>query len=895
MTKTRFALMPIVVAATVLLQLAMPVIARADDGTPPPEQPTEVATDPGTGASDGSTPTDVATPVPVATDAAAEAPAATEVPVVTDASTPTPEVPLMTQVPQGTDVVVLNADGTVEPLATQAAADIIHSADPMWCPGNLGDTPLGDPSCITSPISLTDLLTNMDAANAATPGTYSGAGVIYFEQNYDGTASGTGEDQVSIDQTAWGYLDTLTDLTLQGGWDGSTGYSGQSTFNVPLSIFWTGGTLTLNNLTVDGSLTGAAVTGDGLSVYANNGLIDVQNVVVNSAGGNGASIITDYSPSSGDAVTVNNSTFSNNAGGGLAIVSTGTGSVSISGVTTHHNSGWGLAVVSGGSISVTNSTAGVDAVPEPGNGSGGALLTTFNSNPTLAAVVVTDSQFNNSGDCPGLEVYANGDITLQGVIAQNNSGNGAELLNTGNVIITPGTTITTNDFSGNGDSGLTILSSGYISTLNVAVNGNAHMGAYLDNHYGPGAYVDIQDGTFNDNGWTGLHVDSADYIYLDDVTASDVVAFPQEDGAYLDASWGSGNVSVSNSFFDNNTYTGLSAYTNTGAITLDTVEANGNGDYGAGLASYGGGLITVTGGTFDTNNGKGLWIETPGDGTPAADVLLTGAEASDNGLKGAYIHYMAACGTSTGGVDVTVDAGTYQNNVAFGVYAAVGLDGSLTLLNTPSGSDNGGQVGPSLYDFYADNSVVPCPPPSHEKPEKPYNIVNVPETGGEPVSLDCEAYAGLVLILPDGNRATVVCTVSGEAQLVPLTGDGLPGSLPVGMTFLAGLNLVLTQDGVAVPVILEGGHITLAFPIPEDKKGGHFAILFWDPAGGSGSGAWVEMPPYEHRPDGSPMLHHLHPGADPDDKMLVIGGAHVVGDFVKASVNFPGTFVLVEK
>jgi hypothetical protein len=29
--------------------------------------------------------------------------------------------------------------------------------------------------------------------------------------------------------------------------------------------------------------------------------------------------------------------------------------------------------------------------------------------------------------------------------------------------------------------------------------------------------------------------------------------------------------------------------------------------------------------------------------------------------------------------------------------------------------------------------------------------------------------------------------------------------------------------------------------------------------------------------------------------MLIIGGAHVVGDFVKASVNFPGTFVLVEK
>jgi len=43
------------------------------------------------------------------------------------------------------------------------------------------------------------------------------------------------------------------------------------------------------------------------------------------------------------------------------------------------------------------------------------------------------------------------------------------------------------------------------------------------------------------------------------------------------------------------------------------------------------------------------------------------------------------------------------------------------------------------------------------------------------------------------------------------------------------------------------------------------------------------------------MIHHLHPGADPDDLMRIQGGVHVVGDYVKVSVNFPGIFVLVTK
>ena len=48
------------------------------------------------------------------------------------------EPSLMEQVPENTEVVVLNAEGEVEPLATQEAADAVVESDPIWCPGTTG-------------------------------------------------------------------------------------------------------------------------------------------------------------------------------------------------------------------------------------------------------------------------------------------------------------------------------------------------------------------------------------------------------------------------------------------------------------------------------------------------------------------------------------------------------------------------------------------------------------------------------------------------------------------------------------------------------------------------------------------------------------------------------------
>lgn len=233
---------------------------------------------------------------------------------------------------------------------------------------------------------------------------------------------------------------------------------------------------------------------------------------------------------------------------------------------------------------------------------------------------------------------------------------------------------------------------------------------------------------------------------------------------------------------------------------------------------------------------------------------------------------------------MTVNGGTFTNNGGYGLLAVLGPNGVLTY-SSPAA------FGGNVLGDYAVNQD-PCPECDKKEEEgKPYNIIYVPETGGPPVSLDCDEYSGAVLILPDGDRATLTCPVSGEVTLDSVPGEGLPGPLPTARSFISGASVALTKDGLPVSVLTEGGYLTVSFTIPKELQGGNLAILYWDPV----AGGWVELPAYATRPDGSPMVHRLHPNVTPDDLMYILGGVRVSGDTAKVKVSFGGTFVLVSR
>ena len=427
---------------------------------------------------------------------------------------------------------------------------------------------------------------------------------------------------------------------------------------------------------------------------------------------------------------------------------------------------------------------------------------------------------------------------------------------------------------------LRVETDGAIQLTDVTVTGSPGTGAYLDSTGGAASNVTVTGSQFNNNAWTGLDIRSDG-----DVNVTNVIANSNEYGAYLDASPGSGNIGISSSSFNTNDAAGLTARTDAGGISLNGVTANSNATasdaYGAGLTGLGGGAIQVTSSNFFGNSGKGAWIEASGPTT------LQSVFADSNGLHGAYIHNLNACAAVP--LPVTVNGGNYVNNGGYGVLAKLGPGGTLTLVGPPTFSGN------AAGDYLEDLSPCPSCEGKHEGKHKAYHVVHVPETGGAPVPLDCQAYAGTVLILPNGGRATLVCPVSGEATLESLTDNGLPGLLPPGRTFISGVDVGLTEGGVPLLAIIDGGFITLAFPIPDGWADASLAVLFWDPLANGGAGGWVELPPYALRPDGTPMIHRLHPDADPADGMEILGGVHVLGGSVKIAVNFPGIFVLVAR
>ncbi len=174
-SRVRVILVAMMIVLLALVSAISVIPARADDGAPPPP-------------------------------AAPSGPAAE----VTTAAAPT----VLSQVPAGTDVVVVNDRGHKVSLATQEAAKIVASGDPVWCP--TGVVP-GAATCSPSGNTSFQNLINWMA------GQFTGkAGTIWVESSYDNTVG----DPTSFSFTLDGTTPKLTvfapyALTINGGWNGT--------------------------------------------------------------------------------------------------------------------------------------------------------------------------------------------------------------------------------------------------------------------------------------------------------------------------------------------------------------------------------------------------------------------------------------------------------------------------------------------------------------------------------------------------------------------------------------------------------------------------------------------------------------------------------------------------
>ncbi len=328
----------------------------------------------------------------------------------------------MTDVPADTTVQVVNADGQSEPLATQAAADAIATtSDPIWCPAGQAPVP-GANGCTQSFTSFTALLTFL-SGNA----TYSGAGTIYVQQGaYQG-----GESSVDFNNYNLSNISNA-DLTITGGWNtssntvdpASTSTFNNTSINIGTSANPWGGSLTINNLTLNFNPTGQSGTGLALSSQSD---INISNVsVMNSATGAGAEL------NSGGDVTIDNSKFDRNKTAGAIIRATGNVAISNSSFSNPVNGRrqiTGLDIVNDGSVSLFNVLANTNREAGATINAGGRV--------TIGSSFFSDTKAMQGSNFMGygLQVVTPDAIDLDTVTASDNFLWGASLNAGGNVTI----------------------------------------------------------------------------------------------------------------------------------------------------------------------------------------------------------------------------------------------------------------------------------------------------------------------------------------------------------------------------------------------------------------------------------------------------------------------------
>ena len=363
------------------------------------------------------------------------------------------------------------------------------------------------------------------------------------------------------------------------------------------------------------------------------------------------------------ALTVKNSMFNNNLGGGLAnkqdpVTVTIKGATVLDNVTASDNyqstpdvrGGSGIELTTNGSITANNIYA-------TGNLKYGMKLDNCNfagaacTSTAIGMVNITNSEFSSNIENSGLEITSRGAVTLKKVVAIENSNSSAYGVKIDNTYGTAGVTITgtvagDNKFSKNGKHGLKIDSKGNISLNFISSEENNGEGAWLLNSLGKGT-IAVSNSRFLKNSSSGLNIESKNNVTLLNVLSSENTGTSgvKIDNRVSSDGTGFGNVVIANLTSNNNSDFGLDVLSN-GSITGTGITANENPLGGAILNNQDATFpkfVSISKSIFTTNkfggeNGPGLVVLSKGA------ITLTGVGARNNGFEGILLNNPSSLG-----------------------------------------------------------------------------------------------------------------------------------------------------------------------------------------------------------------------------------------------------------
>ncbi|CAG0962154.1 hypothetical protein ANAEL_00691 [Anaerolineales bacterium] len=575
MSNRKLTIVYIAVLLSLTMSLIFPAGVLADDTQPPAPDAPEVTTPPEeTSPEEASA---VETTVPDSSD---------EVPPLADETTPAdsstadvmPEetaadtestaedVPLLAQLPEGTEVVVLDESGNPISLATTEATEILTDPDPFLYVGGVKKiftTTDCNPDVAGNQGCTTPIQRAIDYAKTHTLDD----GTIYIEK-------GTFNETVTI-------ADFTVALTLQGVLnasgapiinpgdrpvingrilliDGSDNEPGQDHANTA--------SITLADLIVNDTTGGS---GDNPAIFAdwNTGDLIFKNLDLNAASsGNSGLIVSNHSGN----VTLINVEANGTDNRGASIDNTAGNSsvgVAVTDSVFNDNNSDGLYIRSDGAIALTNVTAG--NANGTGNGSDGADLDNTTGNSSVG-VTVTGGTFNDNNN-DGLHIRSDGAITLTNVTAGggSNTGNGGNGADVNSASGTGAVTVTGSVFNQNGDDGLLAVTStnGSITISDTTFQASTGSGN-LSNHNGAALNsrtVTLTNVTATNNDLNGISISNATTVNLNNVVATNngttftIFGFPIHfgSGVLVDGNGVAATVNVTGGTFSNNQRYGL--------------------------------------------------------------------------------------------------------------------------------------------------------------------------------------------------------------------------------------------------------------------------------------------------------------------------------------------------
>jgi len=712
-----------VIAGAAVLALVFsflaPFPAQAEE-SPPPAEPTAEATLAPDPAAPAVEPTleGEATLVPTeASPAEGEVPP-TEEPAPVEEPAAAPDLAeVIEAAPEGTTVAVVGEQGALLPLASEAAAEVVAGADPIWCPASVkAPTPLAN-GCSENFPTMAELITwlSNDANEPAMDG------VIWLEAGLITGGPGFTFNGNTTFATMADYR-----LTLRGGWSNpATGGDNKVHTDTPSE---THAMLTITNWRNDVTLSDLWITsapaGDDLYVKT-TGTITLTRVHSKDNSGRGA-YLYNAGATTPKAVTISDSQFNENAGlGGLHVQSKGpitltnviagdydpitntsygntgygaglynadpgaVGGVTLLGVNTFsQNGGDGLSIESRGAITVSNLTAS-----DNGGGAGTGATFSNSTSPTAAGVTLTGTNIFCNNATSGLVVTSLGPIKANGLIAHSNNSYGASLYNRDASPAQAVTLTGSNSFKSNAVYGLYVRSAGAITLNNLTASGNGNNGVRVLNNYGSSNSPVTLTGSssFDDNTTDGLAVYSFGAIKGANLSASgNGLAGPSGYGLLL----------------DNHLSPTAQAVTLTGKAT-----ASGNRDGGAYIWSAG--AVSAQNVTAGDNLGIGLWIHNDVNPASPQKVSLSGTNTflgnAGHGLSlYTYGAVTLAAVTASGNGASSAAPGAYITNLGGATAQKVTLTGANVFRDNDGGGlivDAGGAIAVSSLTTTGNDST----------------------------------------------------------------------------------------------------------------------------------------------------------------------------------------------